>query len=138
MTSSCFCGDSGGHFNPAVSLAAMLVGGLNLTMLLPYWVSQLCGGLLGASLAKVGDPLGGVGAAGGRVGLSNSPVSSSGTGWALLYSGRDTGSPQTHPFSPRLLSSLSWCCHGPEAGFLDPTALQPRGPPCPLKGLLMG
>lgn len=57
-TSFCFCGDSGGHFNPAVSLAAMLVGGLNLTMLLPYWVSQLCGGLLGASLAKVGDPLG--------------------------------------------------------------------------------
>ncbi|EPQ05113.1 Leucine carboxyl methyltransferase 1 [Myotis brandtii] len=47
---------SGGHFNPAVSLAAMLVGGLNLTMLLPYWVSQLCGGLLGASLAKAVSP----------------------------------------------------------------------------------
>lgn len=48
-------GDSGGHFNPAVSLAATLIGGLNLTMLLPYWISQLCGGLIGAALAKVGD-----------------------------------------------------------------------------------
>ena len=52
-------GDSGGHFNPAVSLAAMLVGGLRLTMLFPYWISQLCGGLIGAALAKVGDPPGG-------------------------------------------------------------------------------
>ncbi|KAM6155912.1 aquaporin-8 [Rhynchocyon petersi] len=43
---------SGGHFNPAVSLAAMLIGGLNLLMLLPYWISQLCGGLIGAALAK--------------------------------------------------------------------------------------
>ncbi|GAB5582969.1 aquaporin-8 isoform X1 [Prionailurus iriomotensis] len=43
---------SGGHFNPAVSLAAMLIGGLNLVMLLPYWISQLCGGLIGAALAK--------------------------------------------------------------------------------------
>ncbi|XP_054946388.1 aquaporin-8 isoform X2 [Physeter macrocephalus] len=43
---------SGGHFNPAVSLAAMLVGGLHLMMLLPYWTSQLRGGLIGAALAK--------------------------------------------------------------------------------------
>ncbi|KAI5940007.1 aquaporin-8 isoform X2 [Manis javanica] len=43
---------SGGHFNPAVSLAVMLIGGLNLMMLLPYWISQLCGGLIGAALAK--------------------------------------------------------------------------------------
>ncbi|XP_037669757.1 aquaporin-8 [Choloepus didactylus] len=47
---------SGGHFNPAVSLAAMLIGGLNLMMLLPYWISQLCGGLIGAALAKVVSP----------------------------------------------------------------------------------
>nr|KAF6488731.1 aquaporin 8 [Molossus molossus] len=46
---------SGAHFNPAVSLAAMLVGGLNLMMLLPYWISQLCGGLIGAVLAKCPD-----------------------------------------------------------------------------------
>nr|XP_040132975.1 aquaporin-8 isoform X1 [Ictidomys tridecemlineatus] len=47
---------SGGHFNPAVSLAAMLIGGLNVIMLLPYWLSQLCGGLIGAALAKVVSP----------------------------------------------------------------------------------
>ncbi|XP_067162247.1 aquaporin-8 isoform X2 [Apteryx mantelli] len=43
---------SGGHFNPAVSLGAWLVGALHITMLLPYWVSQLCGGVIGAALAK--------------------------------------------------------------------------------------
>lgn len=42
-----------------MSLAATLIGGLNLVMLLPYWISQLCGGLLGAALAKVGDRHGG-------------------------------------------------------------------------------
>uniref|UniRef100_A0A8C9KGR6 Aquaporin-8 n=1 Tax=Panthera tigris altaica TaxID=74533 RepID=A0A8C9KGR6_PANTA len=47
---------SGGHFNPAVSLAAMLIRGLNLVMLLPYWISQLCGGLIGAALAKAVSP----------------------------------------------------------------------------------
>ncbi|XP_066134583.1 aquaporin-8 [Saccopteryx bilineata] len=47
---------SGGHFNPAVSLAVTLIGGLTLTMLLPYWISQLCGGLIGAALAKVVSP----------------------------------------------------------------------------------
>ncbi|XP_009699595.1 PREDICTED: aquaporin-8, partial [Cariama cristata] len=36
----------------SVSLAMWLVGGLNITMLIPYWVSQLCGGLIGAGLAK--------------------------------------------------------------------------------------
>ncbi|XP_072734471.1 aquaporin-8 [Ciconia boyciana] len=43
---------SGGHFNPAVSLAVWLVGELNIMMLIPYWASQLCGGLIGAGLAK--------------------------------------------------------------------------------------
>ncbi|KAM9095344.1 aquaporin-8 isoform X1 [Sarcophilus harrisii] len=43
---------SGGHFNPAVSLAAMLIGGLNYMMLIPYCISQLCGGIIGAALAK--------------------------------------------------------------------------------------
>ncbi|XP_039346148.1 aquaporin-8 isoform X2 [Mauremys reevesii] len=43
---------SGGHFNPAVSLAAWLIGGLNIMLLIPYWLSQLCGGLIGAGLAK--------------------------------------------------------------------------------------
>uniref|UniRef100_A0A8D0H2R1 Aquaporin 8 n=1 Tax=Sphenodon punctatus TaxID=8508 RepID=A0A8D0H2R1_SPHPU len=44
---------SGGHFNPAVSLGAWLIGGLNLVLVIPYWISQLCGGLIGATLAKV-------------------------------------------------------------------------------------
>ncbi|XP_053131678.1 aquaporin-8 [Hemicordylus capensis] len=43
---------SGGHFNPAVTLGAWLVGGLNMAMVLPYWAAQLCGGLVGAGLAK--------------------------------------------------------------------------------------
>ncbi|XP_004691766.2 PREDICTED: aquaporin-8 [Condylura cristata] len=43
---------SGGHFNPAVSLAATLIGGLNLVLLLPYCISQMCGGMIGAALAK--------------------------------------------------------------------------------------
>ncbi|KAM9583680.1 aquaporin-8 [Trichechus inunguis] len=43
---------SGGHFNPAVSLVAVLIGGLNLILLFPYWICQLCGGLIGAALAK--------------------------------------------------------------------------------------
>lgn len=44
---------SGGHFNPAVSVSVCLVGGLNVLLLAPYIVVQLCGGLIGASLAKV-------------------------------------------------------------------------------------
>ncbi|XP_008847420.2 aquaporin-8 isoform X2 [Nannospalax galili] len=47
---------SGGHFNPAVSLSATLIGGLNVMMLLPYWISQVCGGLIGAALAKAVSP----------------------------------------------------------------------------------
>ncbi|XP_042545772.1 aquaporin-8 [Dipodomys spectabilis] len=47
---------SGGHFNPAVSLGAMLIGGLHVMMLIPYWISQLCGGLIGAALAKAVSP----------------------------------------------------------------------------------
>ncbi|XP_068062458.1 aquaporin-8 [Anomalospiza imberbis] len=47
---------SGGHFNPAVSLGVWLVGGLHMTMLIPYWLSQLCGGVIGAGLAKAVAP----------------------------------------------------------------------------------
>lgn len=112
MTSFCFLGDSGGHFNPAVSLAAMLVGGLNLTMLLPYWVSQLCGGLLGASLAKVGDPLGGGGCWGRGGDCPTLPVSSSGTGWE-----GGTGSLQPTPFSPRLDSPGAEASSAPEVSL---------------------
>ncbi|XP_071616944.1 aquaporin-8 isoform X2 [Heliangelus exortis] len=47
---------SGAHFNPAVSLAVWLLGGMNITMLIPYWGSQLCGGMIGAVLAKAVVP----------------------------------------------------------------------------------
>ncbi|XP_044533818.1 aquaporin-8 [Gracilinanus agilis] len=47
---------SGGHFNPAVSLAVVLIGGLNYMMLIPYCLSQLCGGIIGAALAKAVSP----------------------------------------------------------------------------------
>ncbi|KAM7038893.1 aquaporin-8 [Acridotheres tristis] len=47
---------SGGHFNPAVSLGVCLLGGLHITMLIPYWLSQICGGMIGAGLAKAVAP----------------------------------------------------------------------------------
>nr|XP_015215587.1 PREDICTED: aquaporin-8 isoform X2 [Lepisosteus oculatus] len=43
---------SGGHFNPAVSLSVYLTGGVSIILLLPYVGCQLCGGLIGAALAK--------------------------------------------------------------------------------------
>ncbi|XP_053552843.1 aquaporin-8-like [Bombina bombina] len=43
---------SGGHFNPAITLAVAISGGMNPILLLPYWVVQLSGGMLGALLAK--------------------------------------------------------------------------------------
>lgn len=39
---------SGGHYNPAVSLAAMMRGALPSNQLLPYWVAQLAGALIAA------------------------------------------------------------------------------------------
>jgi aquaporin Z len=44
---------SGGHYNPAVSLAAMMAGALPRNQLLPYWVAQVLGALTGAILARV-------------------------------------------------------------------------------------
>lgn len=44
---------SGGHFNPAVTAGVAVVGGVNLRLVIPYWVSQLVGGMLGALLARV-------------------------------------------------------------------------------------
>ncbi|KAM9296794.1 aquaporin-8-like [Gastrophryne carolinensis] len=49
---SVFGNVSGGHFNPAVTLAAVICGGLTPILLLPYWICQLAGGMLGALLAK--------------------------------------------------------------------------------------
>ncbi|KAL2078160.1 hypothetical protein ACEWY4_025845 [Coilia grayii] len=44
---------SGGHFNPAVSVSVYLVGGLELVLLAPYIIAQICGGMIGAGLAKL-------------------------------------------------------------------------------------
>jgi aquaporin Z len=41
---------SGGHYNPAVSLAAMLRGKLPRSELLPYWVAQILGSLAASLL----------------------------------------------------------------------------------------
>lgn len=41
---------SGGHYNPAVSLAAAIRGALEWKQLLPYWISQLLGGAAAAYL----------------------------------------------------------------------------------------
>ena len=42
---------SGGHYNPAVSLAAAVRGALEWKQLLPYWISQIIGGATAACLA---------------------------------------------------------------------------------------
>lgn len=39
---------SGGHYNPAVSVAAAIRGALEWKDILPYWVAQLLGGTVGA------------------------------------------------------------------------------------------
>ena len=41
---------SGGHYNPAVSLAAMFRGALPSGKLVPYWAAQFVGGVLAAFL----------------------------------------------------------------------------------------
>ena len=43
-------GISGGHFNPAVSLAAFLDRRIGLTDMLAYWVAQVAGGLTASAL----------------------------------------------------------------------------------------
>ncbi|KAG7226460.1 hypothetical protein INR49_013872 [Caranx melampygus] len=47
---------SGGHFNPAVSLCIYLCGGMELLHLVPYILAQMCGGMIGAALAKAMCP----------------------------------------------------------------------------------
>ncbi|MDZ4675071.1 MAG: aquaporin, partial [Gemmatimonadota bacterium] len=43
---------SGGHYNPAVSLAAMMRGALPGPQLVPYWVSQLVGAVAAAWMSQ--------------------------------------------------------------------------------------
>ncbi|KAL6095307.1 aqp8 [Pungitius sinensis] len=47
---------SGGHLNPAVSLCVYLCGGAELTLLLPYVLTQLAGAVVGAGLTKAMFP----------------------------------------------------------------------------------
>ena len=44
---------SGGHLNPAVSLGLAMAGRFEYKDLLPYWVAQLVGGVLGAAVLFV-------------------------------------------------------------------------------------
>src|ERR1700754_1526927 len=41
-------GISGGHFNPAVSLGLAVGGRFSWAELIPYWIAQVIGGLVGA------------------------------------------------------------------------------------------
>ncbi len=43
---------SGGHYNPAVTLAALVRGRIALPDALGYWIAQLVGGLLAATIAR--------------------------------------------------------------------------------------
>jgi len=49
---------SGGHYNPAVSLAAAIRGALPMAQLVPYWVAQLLGATVAAFIAHftLGQP----------------------------------------------------------------------------------
>ena len=42
---------SGGHYNPAVSVAAAVRGALTLKDIIPYWIAQILGGVLAALTA---------------------------------------------------------------------------------------
>lgn len=44
---------SGGHFNPAISLAMANLGSLNIKDLIPYIVAQVAGALVALKLTKI-------------------------------------------------------------------------------------
>ena len=46
-------GISGGHFNPAVSLGLAAAGRFSWSELIPYWIAQVLGGILGALVLYV-------------------------------------------------------------------------------------
>ncbi|XP_061563810.1 aquaporin-8-like [Cololabis saira] len=47
---------SGSHFNPPFTIAIYLCGGIELIMVVPYLISQVIGGVLGAGMAKLMTP----------------------------------------------------------------------------------
>lgn len=53
-----FGGISGGHFNPAVTLGVALAGRFSWRDVLPYWLSQVLGGLFGTLVLFVAIPQG--------------------------------------------------------------------------------
>ncbi|MCJ8738449.1 hypothetical protein PDJAM_G00036080 [Pangasius djambal] len=50
---ACMAEISGSHFNPPFTLAIFLCGGMQLAMVIPYLISQLVGGVLGAAMSKL-------------------------------------------------------------------------------------
>ncbi|XP_051959163.1 aquaporin-8a.2 [Xyrauchen texanus] len=50
---ACMAEISGSHFNPPFTIAIYVCGGMQLTMVIPYLISQLIGGVLGAAMSKV-------------------------------------------------------------------------------------
>jgi aquaporin Z len=56
---------SGGHYNPAVTLAVFLRGAMDRKDVVPYWLSQLAGGFAGAAVAGLIH--------GGAVGIGPAP-----------------------------------------------------------------
>ncbi|XP_057213706.1 aquaporin-8a.2 [Triplophysa rosa] len=50
---ACMAEISGSHFNPPFTIAIYLCGGIPMPMVVPYLISQLIGGVLGAAMSKV-------------------------------------------------------------------------------------
>ncbi|XP_010872560.2 aquaporin-8b isoform X2 [Esox lucius] len=50
---ACMAEISGSHFNPPFTMAIYLCGGMKLNMVVPYLISQVVGGILGASMSKL-------------------------------------------------------------------------------------
>ncbi|KAL0993138.1 hypothetical protein UPYG_G00103720 [Umbra pygmaea] len=50
---ACMAEISGSHFNPPFTMAIYLCGGMKRYMVVPYLISQLIGGVIGASMSKV-------------------------------------------------------------------------------------
>ena len=47
---------SGGHYNPAVSLAALMRGAMKMADILPYWAAQVAGAIVAALVVSVITP----------------------------------------------------------------------------------
>jgi len=69
---------SGGHFNPAVTLAALADGRINLSDSIGYWVAQIAGGVFGSLIVLLGSSQAAV------AGTSNGPSALTDNFGALL------------------------------------------------------